>query len=65
MAKSCSWAGKCGCNKQRQHDFYLTGVQLEVGTDTATDFEHRTFADELRLDVKGIFIKRYEYATRY
>ena len=26
--------------------FFLTGVQLEVG-DTATDFEHRTFADEL------------------
>jgi len=25
---------------------FLTGVQLEVG-DTATDFEHRTFADEL------------------
>ena len=29
------------------NDFYLTGVQLEVG-DTATDFEHRTFDDELR-----------------
>jgi hypothetical protein len=28
------------------NDFYLTGVQLEVG-DTATDFEHRTFGDEL------------------
>jgi len=28
------------------NDFYLTGVQLEVG-DTATDFEHRTFDDEL------------------
>jgi len=26
--------------------FFITGVQLEVG-DTATDFEHRTFADEL------------------
>ena len=26
--------------------FFLTGVQLEVG-DTATDFEHRTFGDEL------------------
>lgn len=26
--------------------FYLTGVKLENGT-TATDFEHRTFADEL------------------
>ena len=26
--------------------WYITGVQLEVG-DTATDFEHRTYADEL------------------
>jgi len=25
--------------------FFITGIQLEVG-DTATDFEHRTFADE-------------------
>ena len=28
------------------NNIYLTGVQLEVG-DTATDFEHRTFADEM------------------
>ena len=28
--------------------FYVTGVQLEVG-DTATDFEHRSFEEELRL----------------
>jgi|TARA_Y100000287_G_C14200711_1_gene345233 hypothetical protein len=28
--------------------FFITGVQLEVG-DTATDFEHRTFAQELQL----------------
>ena len=28
------------------NEFYLTGVQLEVG-DTATDFEHRSFGDEL------------------
>jgi len=27
--------------------FFITGVQLEVG-DTATDFEHRSFADELQ-----------------
>ena len=27
--------------------FFITGVQLEVG-DTATDFEHRSFGDELR-----------------
>ena len=29
------------------NDFYITGLQIEVG-DTATDFEHRTFDDELR-----------------
>jgi len=28
------------------NNFFLTGVQLEVG-DTATDFEHRKFSDEL------------------
>ena len=28
------------------NDFYLTGVQLELG-DTATPFEHRSFGDEL------------------
>ena len=28
------------------NEWYITGIQLEVG-DTATDFEHRTFADEL------------------
>ena len=27
--------------------FFITGVQMEVG-DTATDFEHRTFGDELQ-----------------
>ena len=28
--------------------FYITGIQLEVGS-TASDFEHRTFAQELHL----------------
>ena len=36
--------------------FEITGVQIEVG-DTATDFEHRTFADEL--------IKCQRYYTKY
>ena len=30
------------------NNWYLTGVQLEVG-DTATDFEHRSFAEEFEL----------------
>jgi len=38
------------------NNFYLAEVQLEVG-DTATDFEHRTFADEL--------IKCQRYYTKY
>ena len=29
------------------NNFYLTGVQLEIG-DTATSYEHRSYADELR-----------------
>ncbi len=38
--------GQVNVADSTSNDFYLTGVQLEVG-DTATDFEHRTFADEL------------------
>jgi len=30
------------------NEFFLTGVQLEIGS-TATDFEHRSFGDELAL----------------
>ena len=39
----------------------VTGLQLEVG-DTATDFEHRTFGDELAR-CERYFFKTYEYAT--
>jgi hypothetical protein len=37
--------GQVNVADSTSNDFYLTGVQLEVG-DTATDFEHRTFDDE-------------------
>ena len=40
-SSNVNWAATAG------NTFYITGVQLEVG-DTATDFEHRTFADELQ-----------------
>ena len=40
---------------------FITGVQFEVG-DTATDFEHRTFGDELAR-CERYFFKTYEYAT--
>ena len=38
------------------NDWYITGVQLEVG-ETATDFEHRSYGDELRR------CQRYYYQT--
>ena len=41
--------------------FFITGVQLEVG-DTATDFEHRTFAQELQL-CRRYYQKSYNYTT--
>ena len=39
--------GQVNLADSTSNDWYITGVQLEVG-DTATDFEHRTFADELQ-----------------
>ena len=39
------------------NDFYITGVQLEVG-DVATDFEHRSYGDELNRSL------RYFYAYK-
>ena len=43
------------------NDFYLTGVQMEVG-DTATDFEHRSFGDELAR-CQRYFLRSYDYGT--
>ena len=43
------------------NNIYLTGVQLEVG-DTATDFEHRTFGDELAR-CQRYFCRTYTYGT--
>lgn len=40
-ATANNWMGTVG------NDFYLTGVQLEIG-DTATPFEHRSYGDEYR-----------------
>jgi len=46
------------------NEFYLTGVQLEIG-DTATDFEHRSFGDELarcqRYYTKFLVTSNYSY----
>jgi len=45
------------------NELYITGVQLEVG-DTATDFEHRTFADELH-KCQRYFIRRTQADGEY
>ena len=51
-----TWASSVSANKavgidsffdSTSRTFFITGVQLEVG-DTATDFEHRSYQDELR-----------------
>ena len=53
-----SWASKTNANRvsssninlasSTSNELYITGVQLEVGS-VATDFEHKTFAQELEL----------------
>jgi len=44
------------------NEWYLTGVQLEVGS-VATDFEHRSFADELRRCQR--YYAKYQAGTAY
>ncbi len=39
--------GQVNCADNTANNFYLTGVQLEVGSEV-TPFEHRSFGDELR-----------------
>ena len=41
-------AGQVNVFDNTSNDFYLTGVQMEVGTQ-ATDFEHRSYGEELQL----------------
>lgn len=43
------------------NNFYLTGVQLEVG-DSASDFEHRSFQEELKL-CERYFFSTYNYGA--
>jgi len=47
------------------NEIYFTGFQLEVG-DTATPFEHRSYAEELALCQRYYYqIKQYENAGQY
>jgi len=72
---STSWASTVNANRaagltanlsaNTANRFYLTGVQLEVGS-VATDFEHRSFGDELRRCQRYFFYDgtgRYHYAN--
>jgi len=64
-----SWASSTNANRAvgvfnlaaSTDDFYITGVQLELGS-TATDFEHRSFGDELAR-CQRYFEKSYAYQT--
>ena len=67
---SSSWASVTNANRaagidsffsSTSNEFYITGVQLEVGS-TATDFEHRTFGDEI-LRCQRYFCRTYAYGT--
>lgn len=49
-ATANGWMGTVG------NDFYITGIQMEVG-ENASDFEHRSYGEELQL------CKRYFYRT--
>ena len=42
------------------NEFYLTGFQMEVG-DTATDFEHRSYGEELSLCQR--YFEKFDYAN--
>ena len=44
------------------NDWYITGVQLEVG-DVATDFEHRSYADELARCMRYFELLTYNSTT--
>ena len=43
--------------------FFITGLQMEVG-DSASDFEHRSFAEELQLCQRYYFSLNYPDSTR-
>ena len=57
----CATSNQVNFGSSTDNNIYITGVQLEVG-DVATDFEHRTFADEL-LRCQRYYWKSYDYSV--
>ena len=58
------WGGYSGQSNfmdNTNNEFYLTGVQLEVGTQ-ATNFEHLTFNEDLKI-CQRYYCKTYSYAV--
>jgi len=68
-----SWATKANANRvsssnvnvasSTSNELYFTGVQIEVG-DTVTDFEHRSFAQELAL-CQRYYETSHSYGTAF
>jgi hypothetical protein len=69
---SNTWAARTDANRAAVDDFtsifdatsrtfFMTGVQMEIGA-TATEFEHRTFGDELAL-CQRYYEKSYDYTV--
>ena len=56
--------GQNNFNDNTNNEFYLTGVQLEVGS-VATDFEHRSFGQELALCQRYYYRWTAGIANRY
>jgi len=47
VADASGATGQVNFSDSTSNDWEITGIQLETGSGTATDFEHRTFGDEL------------------
>jgi hypothetical protein len=72
IAETTSWTGTTqflGANGQSNfmdntsNEFFITGVQVEISdSGVATDFEHRSFGQELEL-CKRYYQKSYDYQT--
>ena len=56
--------GQVNCVDDAANNFYMTGVQLEVGS-VATPFEHNTYADELRRCQRYYYLHGTGSSTSY